>query len=100
MRSSPPSNRQTVLERLQIGLSPDFLEVLDESELHKGHTGYRGEGGESHLAVCVVSPRFANLNRVERHKLVFSLLEEGFIGRTIHACRLKTLTPEEWGEKG
>ncbi len=100
MPSFSPNNRHTVLEKLQNGLSPSFLEVLDESELHKGHAGYKGEGVESHLAVCVVSSCFANLNRVERHKLVFTLLEEGFIGRNVHACRLRTLTPEECAEKG
>ena len=41
-------------EKLQANFSPEFLEVVDESELHAGHSGARPEG-ETHFRVRMKS---------------------------------------------
>jgi BolA protein len=67
------------------GLAPSELEIIDESESHRGHGGWR-EGGETHFRIRMASPRFAGLTRVARHRLVHQTL--GDIVPRIHALAL------------
>lgn len=60
--------------------------MIDESESHRGHAGFR-EGGESHFRIRMVSPAFAGLGRVQRHRLVHRTL--GDIVPRIHALALE-----------
>ena len=48
-------------------LAPLELEVIDESENHRGHGGWR-EGGETHFRVIIRSAAFDGLGRVARHR--------------------------------
>ena len=73
-------------------LAPHTLEVLDESHLHAGHAG--AAGGAGHFRLRIVSPRFAGLNRVARHRLVYDRLAD-LMPAHIHALALQALTPEE-----
>lgn len=66
-------------------LNPSRIEVIDESESHRGHGGYR-EGGQSHFRIRMASPAFTGLGRVERHRLVHKTL--GDIVPRIHALAL------------
>ncbi len=66
-------------------LDPERLEILDESENHRGHAGWR-EGGQSHFRIRMVSAQFAGLSRVARHRLVHRTL--GDIVPRIHALAL------------
>ena len=68
------------------GLAPTQLEIIDESESHRGHGGWR-EGGETHFRIRMASPRFAGLSRVARHRLVHQTL--GDIVPRIHALALE-----------
>ena len=70
--------------RLQ-ALHPTRLEILDESESHRGHGGWR-EGGETHFRIRMASPAFVGLDRVARHRLVHRTL--GDIVPRIHALAL------------
>ena len=67
-------------------LAPTRLEILDESEGHRGHAGFR-EGGESHFRIRMASPRFAGMGRLARHRLVHAAL--GDIVPRIHALALE-----------
>ena len=67
-------------------LNPTLIKVIDESESHRGHAGYR-DGGESHFRIRMASPAFAGLGRVERHRLVHRALGD-VVGR-IHALALE-----------
>ena len=67
-------------------LSPSRLEILDESDSHRGHGGWR-EGGETHFRIRMASPDFAGLNHVARHRLVHRTL--GDIVPRIHALALE-----------
>lgn len=67
-------------------LSPTTLEVIDESEAHRGHGGYR-EGGQTHFRIRMTSPVFAGHSRVARHRLVHRTL--GDIVPRIHALALE-----------
>jgi len=67
-------------------LEPTHLEILDESEGHRGHSGFR-EGGESHFRIRMTSTAFNGLSRLQRHRLVHTTL--GDIVPQIHALALE-----------
>jgi len=67
-------------------LEPTRLEVIDESEQHRGHGGWR-EGGQTHFRIRMSAPRFNDLTRVQRHRLVHETL--GDIVPRIHALALE-----------
>lgn len=81
--------QQTIAEEMQARLKelePTRLEVIDESEQHRGHGGWR-EGGQTHFRIRMASPRLRGLGRVEQHRLVNRTL--GDIVPRIHALALE-----------
>ncbi|KQT61560.1 BolA family transcriptional regulator [Methylobacterium sp. Leaf456] len=87
--------RDWIAERLAAELAPAHLEVIDESHLHAGHSGAR-PGGETHFRLDVVAAAFDGKSRIERHRLVNSLLDEAF-KRGLHALAVRARTPTEAG---
>ena len=79
--------RQTIENRLREAFAPDALEVIDESEKHRGHAGYQ-QGGESHFRVAISAPSLTALSRLERHRAVHRALGPEIIG-AIHALALE-----------
>lgn len=73
--------------KLTEAFQPTSLEVVDESERHRGHSGYK-EGGESHFRVSIAAEAFGPLTRIERHRAVHEALGRDLVGR-IHALALK-----------
>lgn len=67
-------------------LAPTRLQILDESDQHHGHGGWR-EGGQTHFRIRMASPAFAGLGHVARHRLVHAAL--GDIVPRIHALALE-----------
>lgn len=82
-------------QKLQAGLHPARIEVINESHKHRGHAGDNGSG-ESHFRVHVVAAAFAGRSRVERQRAVYELLKDEIEG-PVHALALVTQTPEEAG---
>ena len=82
-----------IREKLAAALSPQSIEVKDESHLHAGHAG-APDGGESHFRVVVVASAFEGLGPVARQRLVNGALREELAG-PVHALAMKTLTPAE-----
>ena len=82
---------QAVDAALRAALSPEALEVRDDSAAHAGHAGAR-EG--SHLSVRLVSTRFAGLGRVARHRLVYDALRN-LMPQGIHALAIDARAPGE-----
>jgi BolA protein len=79
--------------KLAEALAPASIDIHDESERHRGHAGHDGRG-ESHFRITVVSPAFAGRSRLERQRLVHTILADELAGR-VHALALTTRTPEE-----
>ena len=78
---------EEITARLTEAFAPRSLSVVDESERHRGHAGYR-EGGESHFRVAISAPAFAEMNRIARHRAVHAALGPALVGR-IHALALE-----------
>jgi len=75
-----------IQSRLQAAFGPSQLEVVDDSERHRGHAGYQ-EGGESHFNVLIRSAAFKGQSRIQRHRAVHTALGADLVGR-IHALSL------------
>ena len=73
---------------------PEFFSVLDVSEQHRGHENFK-EDVESHFEIIIVSEKFKNLNRIERHRMVNKTLKKEFLS-DLHSIILKTYTIEEF----
>ncbi|MHB2168502.1 BolA family protein [Alsobacter sp. R-9] len=85
--------RSTIIGKLTKGLAPVSLDVIDESENHHGHAGWR-EGGETHFRVEVIAEAFRGKSRVERHRMVNALLADELAGR-VHALAIRAKAPGE-----
>jgi BolA protein len=85
--------KERIAAKLTQGLRPTRLDIVDESDRHKGHAGAR-EGGETHYRVYIVSDSFAGKGRVQRHRIVYALLADEFAAG-VHALALQTLAPGE-----
>ena len=70
---------------LKEAFNPSRLEVVDDSDSHRGHAGHDGRG-ESHFNVLIRAEAFAPMNRVARHRAVHKAL--GDIVARIHALAL------------
>ena len=73
---------------------PEFFSVIDVSEQHRGHQNFK-ENVESHFEITIVSEKFNNLNRIERHRMVNQSLREEFLS-DLHSVIIKTYTLEEY----
>jgi BolA protein len=82
-----------MLARLKSALSPTAIELVDDSEQHRGHGGYNPEG-ESHFSVRIESAAFAGKNRVERQRMIYAALGDLMQAR-VHALSIKARAPGE-----
>lgn len=80
------SKTREIEERLQAAFAPRELQVVDDSESHRGHAGFQ-EGGESHFNVMIRSAHFKGMNRLTRHRAIHAALGPELIAR-IHALAL------------
>jgi BolA protein len=83
-----------ITRRLTAALGPTHLQVIDDSEKHRGHGGYNAEAGESHFTVEIESPAFAGMNRVARQRAVNHALAD-LLEERVHALAIKARAPGE-----
>ena len=95
------SMKAAIERKLTAALSPDRLEVLDESHLHAGHHHHGSDGhasfdgsGETHFRVRIVAPAFTGTTRLARHRAVNALLADELAGR-VHALAIEASAPGE-----
>ena len=84
--------QQIIENKLEQALSPEVLQVENESHMHNV-----APGSESHFKVTIVSDEFKDQMLIKRHRLVNKVLENEL--PQIHALALHTLTKDEWFEK-
>ena len=68
-------------------LSPNHLEVINESSLHAGHAGDDGSG-ESHWRIVIEASQLDGLSRIARHRAVHDAIGKDVMGR-IHALAIE-----------
>ena len=74
---------EQIRSRLAAAFSPSELEVVDEGHLHRGHAGE----GKGHYHVHIVSPAFAGVLPIKRHRMVYAALDE-LMNHGIHALSI------------
>ncbi|WP_159564892.1 transcriptional regulator BolA [Budvicia diplopodorum] len=79
-------------KKLREGLSPDYIEVVDESHQHSVPVG-----SESHFKVVISAEAFDGIRLIARHRMIYQLLQAE-LDQHIHALALHTYTPTEWDE--
>ena len=77
--------------QLKLALSPEYLEVVNESSQHSG------PATESHFKIVVVSAKFDKMKLIDRHRFINKLFAEEL--QHIHALAMHTYTIDEWQKR-
>jgi stress-induced morphogen len=88
------SLHERIQEKLSHALTPEHLEVENESRKHNVPPG-----SETHFKVLIVSAAFEGLGLVDRHRKVNEILAAELKRGGLHALTMKTLTPSQWSEQ-
>lgn len=86
--------------KLQAGLTPISIEVIDESHKHAGHAhavmrpGVASGAGGTHFQIKVVSDAFKGKSRVDRHRAINLLLAHE-LDTGVHALSIDAKAPGE-----
>ena len=73
-------------------LTPEHVEIIDESAQHAGHEGAKSGGG--HYQLTIISPSFSGLNIVARHRAIYQALGD-LMSTRVHALSIVAYSPEE-----
>ena len=84
-----------MLRRLNSALTSSRVELIDDSEKHRGHGGYN-PAGESHFTLRIESHAFAGKGRVERQRMIYAALGD-LMEERVHALSIKAVAPGEGG---
>jgi BolA protein len=82
-----------MLKRLNSALRPTMIELVDDSEQHRGHGGYN-PAGESHFTLRIESAAFAGKSRVERQRMIYAALGD-LMSERVHALSIRATAPRE-----
>jgi BolA protein len=90
---NPAQRLVEIRARLEAELSPESLQVEDESHLHVGHEG--AKSGLGHFRVLVVSDKFRGQSPIKRHRLIYQAMGD-LMQTDIHALAIDAWTPDEF----
>ncbi|MBL6781413.1 MAG: BolA family transcriptional regulator [Alphaproteobacteria bacterium] len=77
---------ERIKTQLETHFQPTQCEVIDESDAHHGHAGWR-EGGGTHIAVTISAAGLAGLSRVAAHRAIYDALGQE-LADGLHALRI------------
>ena len=80
-------------KRLRDALAPTRLEVINDSDKHRGHAGHDGSG-ESHFTVEIEALVFAGMSRLDRQRAVNAALGD-LMKERVHALAIRARAPGE-----
>jgi len=81
--------QEQIEAKLIAALSPEILELENESHLHAGHAG-SPNSGESHFKLTIKAETLSDLTRLERYRRVHTILAEELAG-PVHALSISFL---------
>lgn len=82
----------SIRQKLFAELSPQLIEIIDNSTAHAGHAAAKQGGG--HYYLTIVAEIFNGKSLVQRHQLIYAALSE-MMKDQIHALGINALTPSE-----
>ena len=80
------SKAQAMETALEHVFQKSEIEIVNDSEAHRGHGGY--SDGETHFKLIIKSPQFTGMSRLQRHRAVHEALGPNLISQ-IHALELQ-----------
>ena len=81
-------NRKQRIDKILSNKFDNFLlEIVDNSNLHKGHNNFTGSG-ETHIKIILTKKNNSPFNRLNIHRIINSLLEEEFKSG-LHSLEIK-----------
>ena len=86
-------NKDKIEEILRKHLNIHSVDIVDESHKHAGHNPDARAGG-THIQLLIVSDDFKGKSRIDRHKMIYKILESEFKAG-LHALAIRALTIEE-----
>ncbi|RCI08056.1 hypothetical protein L249_7860 [Ophiocordyceps polyrhachis-furcata BCC 54312] len=83
--------------KIMAALSPQTLEIYNDSHLHANHKAMQGNTSrETHFRLVIISDAFQSKMQRSRHRMIYALLRDEMAQENgIHAIQLKTMTPDE-----
>tara|TARA_B100000575_G_scaffold111495_1_gene88709 strand:+ start:311 stop:565 length:255 start_codon:yes stop_codon:yes gene_type:complete len=81
------NRKQRIDEILSNKFSDFLLEIIDNSNLHKGHNNFTGND-ETHIKIILTKKNKMPSNRLNIHRLVNNLLKEEFKSG-LHSLEIK-----------
>ena len=82
-------NRKQRIDKILTKKFDNFLfEIIDNSNLHKGHNSFTGRD-ETHLQIILTKKNRTSFDRLKIHRQINSLLKNEF-RRGLHSLEIKT----------
>jgi stress-induced morphogen len=82
--------KEIIERRLHAEFNPEFLEVIDESFQHAGHSGNpTGEKQGTHFSIIIKCEGLGSLSLLAAHRSIYVVLAD--IMPKIHALRIKVM---------
>lgn len=85
---STESIRSVIIERITQALDPSYLEVIDDSAEHEGHSG--AQQGAGHFSIIIKAEKLQPYTRLKKHQQIYALFQD-LIPDTIHALAIRCL---------
>ena len=81
-------NRKQRIDKILSEVFNDFLlEIIDNSNLHKGHNSFTGND-ETHIKIILTKKNKISINRLNIHRVINNLLEDEFKSG-LHSLEIK-----------
>ena len=81
-------NRKQRIDKILSNKFDNFLlEIVDNSNLHKGHNNFTGKN-ETHIKIILTKKNKIPRNRINIHRIINNLLEEEFKSG-LHSLEIK-----------
>ena len=81
------NRKQRIDKKLSKKFDNYVLEIIDNSNLHKGHNGFSGSN-ETHIKIILRKKNNIPVNRVNIHRIINNLLKEEF-KKGLHSLEIK-----------
>ena len=75
----------------------DFFSDAIEKQIEGSTATVTGDG--SKFEALVIAEAFTGKSTIQRHKMIYAVLNEHIANGEIHALSIKAHTPEEWAKK-
>ena len=77
---------EKIKEKIHQELAPEEISIIDNSKLHVKHKSFDSQ--RYHLKLIIKSEKLKKMNRVDSHKIIYSILQEE-IKDKIHALEIE-----------